>query len=125
MNKEQPKRKSPRLHGFDYGKTGVYFLTVCTQDKKRILSRIVGEGFPLPLSPVTPPAEVELLFCGKIAEKWINRIPEKFPDASVDCYVIMPNHIHIILRISPDKSNGRGDPSPTEKTAASTNSVIG
>ncbi len=122
MQNEQPKRKSPRLHGYDYGSTGVYFLTICTHNKKRILSNIVGEGSPLPFQS----AEVNLLYCGKVADKWINRIPEHFKGVSVDCYVIMPNHIHLLLRITKDQNqkgtDGRGNPSPTE---ISVNSVVG
>ena len=102
--KALPKRKDPRLKGFDYSQTGAYFLTICTQNRKNILSTVVGEGSPLPqLSPY-----------GKIVDRWIQKIPEKYPEASVDCYVIMPNHIHILLSIA--KDDGRGDPSPTADT---------
>ena len=102
--KEFPKRKDPRLKGFDYGKTGAYFLTICTQNRKNILSTIVGEGSPLPrLSPY-----------GKIVDKWIQKIPNKYSEVSVDCYVIMPNHIHILLSIV--KDDGRENPSPTADT---------
>lgn len=102
--KTLPERKNPRLKGFDYSKTGVYFLTICTQNRKNILSTIVGEGSPLPL--LTP--------YGEIVDVWIQKIPEKYPDASVDCYVIMPNHIHILLSIV--KDDGRADLSPTVNT---------
>lgn len=98
------KRKAPRLKGADYSKTGAYFLTICTQNRKNILSTVVGEGSPLP--QLTP--------CGKIVNRWIQKIPEKYPEASVDCYVIMPNHIHILLSIV--KVDGRGNPSPTTDT---------
>jgi len=42
MENELPKRKSTRLQGFDYGKVGAYFITICTQDRCCILSKIVG-----------------------------------------------------------------------------------
>lgn len=47
-----PKRKSPRLKDFDYSSSGAYFITICTQNKACLLSRIVGEGLtnPLPLA---------------------------------------------------------------------------
>lgn len=114
--KELPKRKDTRLKDFDYGKTGVYFLTVCTQNRKNILSTIVGEGSPLP----------RLSRYGEIVEEWINKIPEKYPEAFVDHYVIMPNHIHILLSII--KDDGRGDPSPTAGVggpALTVNTVMG
>lgn len=102
--KALPKRKNPRLKGFDYSKTGAYFLTICTQNRKNLLSTIVGEGSPLP----------RLLPCGKIVDGCIQKISEKYPEVSVDCYVIMPNHIHLLLFVV--KDNGRGDPSPTVDT---------
>ena len=39
-----PQRKAMRAKYFDYSSTGAYFLTICTKDKKHILSRIVGTG---------------------------------------------------------------------------------
>ena len=111
------KRKSTRLRGFDYGKTGAYFLTVCTENRKNILSTItvVGEGSPLPIKGSPLPM---LSPCGEIVDRWIKRIPEKYPNAYVDRYVIMPNHIHILLSIVNDNERedshndtfGRGDP---------------
>lgn len=82
-----PKRKPTRLQGFDYDTTGAYFITICTENRQKILSSIVGEGSPLP----------QLSHCGKIADKWIRALPEKYKEISVDSYVIMPNHIHLML----------------------------
>ncbi|MBO5041860.1 MAG: transposase [Clostridia bacterium] len=105
MEKQLPKRKSPRLKRFDYSTTGAYFITICTQNRKNILSTIVGEGSPLP----------KLSHYGEIANLWIQKLPEKYHEISVDCYVIMPNHIHLLLSVM--KDDGRGDPSPTVDTA--------
>ena len=41
---EYPKRKHPRLPGYDYGQDGVYFMTICTRNWALILSEIVGRG---------------------------------------------------------------------------------
>ena len=47
---ELPKRKPTRLKKYDYSQNGYYFITICTKDRKRILSNIVGEGLcALPL----------------------------------------------------------------------------
>ena len=105
MEKQLPKRKSPRLKSFDYSTTGAYFITICTQNRKNILSTIGGEGSPLP----------KLSHYGEIADLWIQKLPEKYHEISVDCYVIMPNHIHLLLSVM--KDDGRGDPSPTVDTA--------
>ena len=101
LEKNLPVRKNPRLKGFDYGTAAAYFLTVCTHNRKNILSNVVGEGFPLP----------QLTDYGKIAENWIKKIPEKYREVSLDSYVIMPNHIHLLLSI--EKNDGSGDHSPT------------
>ena len=42
MENELPNRKPTRLKNFDYNSSGAYFLTICTENRRRILSRIVG-----------------------------------------------------------------------------------
>ena len=39
-----PKRKHPRLNGWNYSQEGAYFLTLCSKEKKPIFSKIVGRG---------------------------------------------------------------------------------
>lgn len=95
---ERYQRRPNRIENYDYSLNGAYFVTVCTQDRKRILSDIVGDGFPVPKP------------CGKVAEAMIHRISVKYPAVEVDKYVIMPDHIHMLLRIRPE---GTGNPSPT------------
>ena len=85
-------RQSMRLPEYDYNTPGVYFLTICVENRKCLLSRIVGTG-------VLDGPNVELLPFGEIAAKYINQINDFYNDLSVDSYVIMPNHIHILLRI--------------------------
>ena len=80
-------RKSIRLSCADYSKSGRYFLTICTLNRRCTLSRInVGTG--VPDGPL-----VELLPYGKTAEKYINQLNEFYDDMQVEHYVIMPNHI--------------------------------
>ena len=40
------KRKPTRLKSFDYNAIGVYFITICTQNRRKILSRVVGDVDP-------------------------------------------------------------------------------
>ena len=105
INMNFPQRKPTRISNYDYSKNGYYFVTICTHNRKCILSEIdVGEGFPLP--NLTP--------SGKVAEKMILSVNEKYPCVKTDKFVIMPNHIHIIFLIDNDAEiNGREDPSPT------------
>ena len=88
-----PKRKQNRLENFDYSKNGAYFITICVKDRKRILSQInVGTG-------VLDCPQIQLLKYGEIADKYINQLNIFYDNISVDKYVIMPNHIHILLTI--------------------------
>ena len=108
MDKESnlPKRKTPRLKGFDYSTTGAYFITICTHNRQCVLSRIVGQGLA--------PAEnqgVEYTLIGEIVEKQLKEIEIRYPYVEVDQYVVMPNHIHFILIL--DQKAAGASPRPT------------
>ena len=96
-------RKTVRLQEYNYNTAGVYFLTICTEKRKCILSRIVGTG-------VLDGPQVCLSPIGVIADKYIRQLNDFYQDLSVESYVIMPNHIHILLQI---KEGPSGTPVPT------------
>ncbi len=101
---EFPKRIHPRLKNFDYSENGYYFVTICTADHKEILSTVnVGRGLA--------PAEVMLSPIGKIAAEQILSLPLRYSFVQVEKYVIMPNHIHILLFI--DGFSAGASPRPT------------
>ena len=87
--KNHPTRKWPRLREFDYSSEGFYFLTICTEGRNCLLSNIMQTENSEPY--------VKLTEYGEIAETYILGI------AGIDKYVIMPNHIHLILH----KTNGK------------------
>ena len=93
MDNEMPKRKSTRKQNFDYNKSGAYFITICTENRGAILSRIVGTG-------VLDGPRVELMPYGEIADKYIKQLNDFYENIDVVECVIMPNHIHIMLLIS-------------------------
>ena len=100
------------MPGYDYSTPGCYFLTICVENRKCLLSRIVGTG-------VLDGPAIELLPYGEIAAKFINQLSNFYDDLSVDSYVIMPNHIHILLTM---KETGKGPsrtPVPTEGEVSS------
>ena len=100
-----PKRKPSRLPDFDYAAPGAYFVTVCTQDKRRILSDVVvGDG-------VLDVPRVCLTTKGKIVEETLREIIAHYTWLTVEKYVIMPNHIHLLLQIDEDGTSRT--PSPT------------
>ena len=104
--KELPKRKPTRLRNFDYSTTGAYFITICTENRESILSRVVGGDV------LDAPQNIELLPHGIIADKYIKQLNEFYDNISVDQYVIMPNHIHIMLFVL---KNGASRTSPPTK----------
>lgn len=85
-------RHNTRLQGYDYNTPGAYFLTLCTENRKCLLSRIAWTG------QLEGPS-IDLLPYGIIAAKYINQLSSFYGNLSVDSYVIMPNHIHILLRV--------------------------
>ena len=84
---EKRQRKPTRLFDVDYSSGGTFFLTICTKGRAGILSQIVGEN-------------VELMPCGKVAEKYLIQLNEFYEELSVEYYVIMPNHIHLLLEVA-------------------------
>ena len=92
--KELPNRKDIRLKQYDYSSAGAYFVTICTESRRQILSYIVGGDV------LDAPKNVELSPYGKTAEKYIAQLNDFYDDVKIDRYVIMPNHIHIMLFVS-------------------------
>ena len=103
---EFPQRKHARLENYDYSSSGACFVTICTQNRRCVLSRIVGRGLA--------PAEtygVEYTLFGEIAKQQLLLLEERYSDLTVDRYVIMPNHIHIVFILN-QKTAG-ASPRPT------------
>ena len=78
----QNGRKINRIPGYDYSQNGAYFITICVQDRKQILSKITAPDACIILKPY-----------GKVVEKYIQNTPE------ITKYVIMPDHIHLIIHL--------------------------
>ncbi len=112
---ELPKRKPTRLKDFDYSQNGAYFVTICTKDKQCIFSEVVGGG------ALDAPQNI-LSETGKIAEKYILST-NNIPDVAVDKYVIMPNHIHLILIVHNTGGTSKA-PSPTNNIISHTISTF-
>ena len=90
-----PKRKDIRIPNFDYSTPGAYFITVCTANREKIFWNCVG-------ADIIRPQNVPLSAAGKIVAQAIQQIPNHYENVSVDKYGIMPDHIHLILRIESD-----------------------
>ena len=82
----------------------MYFITICTQSRRKILCEIVGGG-------ARDAPKIKLSEIGKIAEKHILST-NKIPEITVDKYVIMPDHIHLLLWVRDINGTSKA-PSPT------------
>ena len=123
---DRPVRKEIRLKNYDYSGNGAYFITICTKDKmclfwdnndkyqplmscSNINNECVGAASRRPLK------KVYLSKYGTIVKNELSQIPIIYPDiVFIPKYVIMPNHIHMIIIINyyGDKS-GRRNAAPT------------
>ena len=82
------KRKSPRIPGFDYSSSNYYFITICTHEHHCIF------GLPNCLNQM-----------GIIAETEIMNLSVHYETVLIDKFVVMPNHIHMILVIEEGLNN--------------------
>ncbi len=81
-------RRSIRLKGYDYSQNGLYFITICTHDRRYLFGNI-SDGM-MALNPM-----------GEIAHKEWQKTAEMRPNVRLHESIIMPNHIHVILEIIP------------------------
>ena len=80
------KLKSSRLQNWNYSTPGYYFVTICTYNHNNFFGKIINE-------------KMELSKRGEIGQKYLIKIPEHFKNILIDEYVIMPNHVHILIKI--------------------------
>ncbi|MEK6614936.1 MAG: transposase [Bacteroidota bacterium] len=80
-------RRSIRLKGYDYSQAGLYFITICVQDRKHLFGKIENK-------------KMILNDFGIIAYQQWQKLSEHFPNFELDVFQIMPNHIHGIVALT-------------------------
>ena len=114
--KELPKRKDIRLKNYDYSSPGAYFVTICTENRKNYFWN--GSIDPQKFNwcsvgaNCVRPQNLPLSNIGKIVLDELERWNQTYPTVSLYSYVVMPNHLHIIVVISADEY-GRPQVAPT------------
>jgi len=93
-----PKRKHLRLNHYDYSQPGAYFITICTSNKSNLFWIFDDQ-------PIQTINDIKLSPEGIIVKQGIIQISSHYNNITVDKYCIMPDHIHLIIRI---KSNENG-----------------
>jgi REP element-mobilizing transposase RayT len=79
-------RRSIRLPLYDYSAPGEYFITICVKERLPVLGTVIEDD--IHLSPA-----------GLIVSKWIEHLREKYPFLVVNHFIIMPDHVHLIIEI--------------------------
>ncbi len=100
---DYPKRKHNRLKNFDYRTATAYFITLCTADRKNIL-------WQNPEKNAKEPQDIQLTKFGCVVLQSITEIKNHYPAVTVDHFVIMPNHVHLLLQIHTNKAHQSDKP---------------
>ena len=87
---ERKTRKPNRLTNYDYSEPGAYFITICSKDRKFMFWNVGA-------SITRPKSRAHLSQTGIIIDEKINLSTKHYPELKVDNYVIMPNHVHLLL----------------------------
>lgn len=101
------ERKNIRLANYDYSQNGAYFVTICTQNRECLFE----DSGPSSSNAVGADRCVRPNQGAEIAGFWLSEIPQHFDNVFIDTYVVMPDHIHFILRIDlPPNTGGHAGP---------------
>jgi len=84
-------RKQNRLDGFDYGTPSLYFVTICTKEKFELLGTIS--------SGVMCFSEI-----GLATKNAISKVSQIYTKVEICKNIVMPNHVHLIIKISDSKT---------------------
>jgi REP element-mobilizing transposase RayT len=105
--KNKYRIKSARLPNWDYGSNGMYFITICTQNREHYFGDIIN-------------GKMQLNEIGKIVKnEWVKTF-EMRPDMNLQMgeFVIMPNHFHAIIIIGDNEYNTQRDTQRTQRRDA-------
>lgn len=94
-------RRSIRLSGYDYSQPGYYFVTICIHNRKELFLGDISDG-----------KFVENAFSAIVRTCW-NDLPKHYQNVNLDEFIIMPNHVHGIIRIVDDIAGAGFKPAPT------------
>jgi len=80
------QRRSIRLQQYDYSCAGIYFVTVCVQDRRQLLGRIEN-------------GIIELTGVGQMVHDALINMPSVYADVTLDSFIVMPNHVHALIAL--------------------------
>lgn len=105
-------RRSIRLSGYEYAQTGAYFITICTQDKACLFGEVVD-------------GKMRLNDAGRmVGEAW-DALRPRFPTVDFNTFVVMPNHVHGVIFITPAPVGAGLVPAPNYGAATVGGTTVG
>lgn len=102
---KKPTRKQTRLKDFDYSQNGAYFITICSENMDCIFGKIKTKNNK---DDAYINIDMELTSIGEIVRKHIKNLTVRYPSMALDNYVIMPNHVHLLITIQNEDNVGEG-----------------
>ena len=80
------RKKSIRLHNYDYSQKGLYFITICIKNRQHLFGSIVN-------------GKMRLNDPGEMVQRIWSEIPQFYKGFELHDFVVMPNHFHAIIEI--------------------------
>ena len=111
LDQHLARRKATRLGRADYSSPGGYYITICTHLKACIFGCVMNE-------------QMHVNELGEIANDVWHQIPRHFPTAETDAWIVMPNHVHGIVRIKAAQQ-APWEWSPTQNRSMRTKGSLG
>ena len=84
-NPKKHNRRSTRLKGYDYSLPGLYFVTICTQNRVCLFGEVTD-------------GNMILNRWGRIARDQWQKTETIRDNVALDAFVVMPNHVHGIIQ---------------------------
>jgi len=84
---ERHRRRSIRLQGYDYSRAGAYFVTIVVKNRTCLLGEVVD-------------GKMRVSEVGIAVQEVLDSLPVRYPGVEIDAFVIMPNHVHVIIVIT-------------------------
>jgi len=87
-DQDKHHRCSIRLKDYDYSQAGGYFVTICASNRKYLFCKIAN-------------GKMQLNKTGKMIKLVWNKLPQNYSGVDIDAFIVMPNHIHGIIVLTP------------------------
>jgi len=84
--KHHRRSRNIRLEGYDYSSEGLYFITICVKNRKRLFGEIINR-------------ELKKNGAGMMIEKWYYKLESKFLGIKCHAMIVMPDHFHCIIEL--------------------------